>query len=418
VVEQEADPELRALANDGIGARIQAVYTGLESLIEATLISLNVKIPVAEKNEPEWLDAPPSSHRKKLPTPKPSPTLKNRRKKFTNFNVHLHFLKLLRLSRFKRRADIFARKGQAIQQNACSGRSEKIFNPCLHYRAGYCVYLLMKTLASVSSISWLTDLHLNKASHESRNRLYALMAKSSEEAFIITGDISESAELPLHLREISAAAGTKPVFFVLGNHDFYKSSFERVDRIVAGVCNACPNLKHLGAGERIRLNEQTTLIGHRGWCDGRMGWQERSWVRNPDFAAIDDFRGMRRPEAFGLMRRLGQESARYFRNLLPLALTNSHQVIIATHFPPFTKAACFNAKPCDYARQPFFSNISAGAVILRISERFPSKRVTVLCGHSHGKSRLRMTSNLEVLTGGARIGYPAIQGRIDLITER
>jgi len=57
VAEQETDPERRALANDGIGARIQAVYTGLEALIEATLGSLNEKIPKGESSHKALLDA-------------------------------------------------------------------------------------------------------------------------------------------------------------------------------------------------------------------------------------------------------------------------------------------------------------------------------------------------------------------------
>lgn len=57
MAEQEADPERKGLANDGIGARIQATYTGLEALIESTLTSLNVKVPKGESSHKALLDA-------------------------------------------------------------------------------------------------------------------------------------------------------------------------------------------------------------------------------------------------------------------------------------------------------------------------------------------------------------------------
>jgi hypothetical protein len=32
------------------------------------------------------------------------------------------------------------------------------------------------------------------------------------------------------------------------------------------VCRQHPNLIHLGAGEIVRLTDETSLIGHRGCC--------------------------------------------------------------------------------------------------------------------------------------------------------
>ena len=35
--------------------------------------------------------------------------------------------------------------------------------------------------------------------------------------------------------------------------------------------------------------------------------------------------------------------------------------------------------------------------------------MTVLCGHTHGRGHARILPNLEVRTGGAKYGNPAIQ---------
>jgi len=275
----------------------------------------------------------------------------------------------------------------------------------------------MSTSLQTPSFLWLTDLHLDRATAERRESLYEEIRQSESGAVVITGDISTAKHLPLHLRELAAAAEGRQVYFVLGNHDFFWSSFSDVDRCVAGVCRAHDNLHHLGQGEIVDLGDDTVLIGHRGWGDGRMGWSVQTLARNPDFAAIEDFQGLEHSEAFELLGQLGRESASYFRGLLPYALTCYRHVIVATHVPPFSQAAKYDRQACDYLRQPFYVNISAGASIMRIAERFPASTVTILAGHTHHAARFQAAANLELLVGGARPGFPGAQGLLQITRE-
>jgi len=180
------------------------------------------------------------------------------------------------------------------------------------------------------SLAWMTDLHLDVAPSWARRRFYKCLEASPAAVFLITGDISVARLLPLHLREIAAAAGERPVYFTLGNHDFYGSSFARVDGMVAGICSTHRHLHHLDGKRLIDLGHDTVLIGHRGWCDGRTGWGERSLAKNPDFGAIEDFKGLTRSQAFQFLRVLGFHSAERIRKCLPYALTCYNRVIIAT----------------------------------------------------------------------------------------
>ena len=109
------------------------------------------------------------------------------------------------------------------------------------------------------------------------------------------------------------------------------------------------------------------------------------------------------------MHELGKGCAQYFRDLLPYALTCYRRVWVATHVPPFSHAAYYDNKPCDKLRQPFFSNISAGGAIRAIAGRFPGRRLTVLCGHTHCRAAVRAANNVEVLVGSARPGAPEFQ---------
>ncbi|MEO6845987.1 MAG: metallophosphoesterase [Chthoniobacterales bacterium] len=272
----------------------------------------------------------------------------------------------------------------------------------------------MRTTLQKPAILWLTDLHLDRATSARRQFFYEEIQGSKADKILITGDISTSRQLPLHLRELAAAASPRPMYFVLGNHDYYGSSFSEMDGRVAGICRTHDNLQQLGKGEIIRLGPGTAMVGHRGWGDGRMGWGSRSFARNPDFSAIKDFEGLSREAAFALLGQLGQESASYLRGVLPYALTCWQHVIVATHVPPFTGGACFSEKPCDWLRQPYYSNIAMGGLLLRMAECFPKKRITILAGHTHCAAQFQAAPNLELRVGGARPGFPKAQRQLSI----
>jgi len=271
----------------------------------------------------------------------------------------------------------------------------------------------MRTPAS--KLLWITDLHLDSATSLARWKFYRQIQSSSVEAFLITGDISKASLLPLHLRELAAAAGERAVYFTLGNHDFYGSSFSRVDGMVSGVCANHKNLIHLDGTQAIDLGHDTALVGHRGWCDGRTGWGEKSLARNPDFSAINDFQNLNRHCAFLLLRSLGMQSAFKLRSVLPYALTCYSQVLVATHFPPALQAATFRGKPCDWLRQPFFCNSSVGSMLVRMSEQYPQRKILVLCGHTHSATTVGISANLTIRSGAARPGFPCAGEIISLV---
>ena len=256
---------------------------------------------------------------------------------------------------------------------------------------------------------WLTDLHLDRTDEKRRESFFRMLRGKSADAVVITGDISDARLLPGHLRELGQVCSPRPVYFVLGNHDFYGSSFDDVDQSVVSVCKEQANLRHLGQGEIIRLGSHDALIGHRGWADGRAGWGMRSFTSNPDYNSIRDFRGRSRSSSFGLMEKLGRTSGNYFREVLPYALSCYSRVWLATHVPPFTWAAFYDGKPCDWQRQPFFSNISAGGVIRAIARNYHGRHLTVLCGHTHSPAAVKVGGNIEVFAGGVSPGAPDIQ---------
>ncbi len=46
--------------------------------------------------------------------------------------------------------------------------------------------------------------------------------------------------------------------------------------------------------------------------------------------------------------------------------------------------------------------------------KYRTRKLTVLCGHTHGAGMVQMLPNLRVYTGGARYGMPALQDVISI----
>ena len=252
----------------------------------------------------------------------------------------------------------------------------------------------------------LSDLHIDKASQESKDDFLKFLRKSDADAVLITGDISVASMLSNHLKDIAKAC-ERPVMITAGNHDFYGSSFREVDQTIKAVCAEHPNLISLGGGEIIQLSQSTALIGHRGWFDGLAGSGAKTRVESPDRYAIEDFRNLGRSAFFRKLKDLGEESADYFRRVLPLALSRHRHVLLATHFPPFTQGIRYEGKGCVWNRQPYFANQVLGKLIWSLSGRFPDRKIQVHAGHTHSAAAVTLRPNLSMRVAGARPGSPS-----------
>lgn len=252
----------------------------------------------------------------------------------------------------------------------------------------------------------LTDIHLDKATTSAKSRFLGALRASPCDAVLITGDISVAADLIDHLTEISKACGKRPVIFTTGNHDYFGSSFKEVDQAIASLCARHRNLIALGNGEVIQLSNNTGMVGHPGWYDGQSGAGEQTKVESPDRYQIHDFIDLDRKAFFKKLRLLGQESAKYFRKVLPQALSYYSKVILATHVPPFTQGIRYSQMGCVWNRQPYFANRAAGNLIWGISKSFPNRRIQIYAGHTHSAASVMMRPNLSMHVAGARPGCP------------
>ena len=255
---------------------------------------------------------------------------------------------------------------------------------------------------------WLSDIHLDRVDAEKKDQFLEQLRGVRYDAALITGDISNAKQLIGHLKEISSACCERPVFFILGNHDYFFGSMTEVDKSVADLCHRTHNLIPLGHGEVIQLSPNTALVGHRGWCDGRAGYGVQTHVKSPDHKWIHDFQHLSKVRFFDRLRVLGEDSADYFRQVLPEALERNQNVLLGTHFPPCYQSLKFSGGHCRWERQPYFANCAAGEAIIGIARDYPKCRITVHAGHCHSETQARISPNLKIQVAGAETGMPTL----------
>src|SRR5436190_623439 len=83
----------------------------------------------------------------------------------------------------------------------------------------------------------MTDIHLNFLKPLALRAFYDRVKAEQPEALLITGDIAESDSVARVLDEMQRHTGAA-VYFVLGNHDYYRSSIRTVREEVGRIKGA------------------------------------------------------------------------------------------------------------------------------------------------------------------------------------
>lgn len=261
-------------------------------------------------------------------------------------------------------------------------------------------------------LAWLTDIHLNFLDKEERILYYQEISKRNCDAILISGDIAEAPCLVDILNEMAIYI-KKPIYFVLGNHDYYRGQINEVRHTMTTLTQRHGQLFWLPASGMQRLNHNTILLGQDGWADGRLGDYQNSKVTLNDSRMISDLFQAKILGKFQLlekMQKLADADAIQMENDLVQALSqNPTQIIALTHVPPFKEACMYNEKMSDENWLPYFSSKVMGDVLGRIAEKNPSVDFLVLCGHTHGKAQYQPCNNLTVKVGPAEYYHPDIQ---------
>jgi predicted phosphohydrolase len=265
----------------------------------------------------------------------------------------------------------------------------------------------------VRRLAWATDVHLNFLSAAGMDAFCAALAGEEPDAILITGDIAEGPSIEA-LLSVAAAELKTPIYFVLGNHDYYRSSIPRVRAVVTELSRRSPFLSWLPAAGVVPLGPEVALVGVDGWADGRLGDYVRSPVQLNDYLLIAELAGLTKAARLDKLNRLGDAEAEALEGLLAEALRKHRRVIVATHVPPFKEACWHEGRVSNDDWLPHFSCRAVGEVLRRAAVAHPDSKIRVLCGHTHSGGTAEILPNLKVVTGGAEYGEPRVQGTMEL----
>ena len=269
-------------------------------------------------------------------------------------------------------------------------------------------------------IAWSTDPHFNFVGRAKVRDYCEEVAGSGAEALLLGGDIAEAASLEDWLRFVADQLEL-PVYFVLGNHDYYGGSIVEVRRQVAAIDHE--RLIFLDESGVIPLSETVALVGNGGWGDGRIGDFAGSQVILNDYLMITELRcagsqvepenplsgWMHKDALAARLGQLGDECATSLRPTLSDALRRYEQVVVLTHVPPFRESCWHEGQLSGEDWLPGFTCKAMGDLLSELAVVYPQRQISVLCGHTHSAGRASPATNMHVRTGAARYGHPGFE---------
>lgn len=265
---------------------------------------------------------------------------------------------------------------------------------------------------------WLTDIHLNFLGTEDRKNFYRTVAAASGDKILISGDIAEAPTVSEILKEMAKTL-QKPIYFVLGNHDYYHGQIESVRQEMRELTKNEPLLHWLPESGVHDLGNQTILLGEDCWADGGYGdYSNSGVVLNDSQMIIDLFQNyiLGKYRLLEKMQQLADQDAQNLKIRLVEAIKNHHpkKVIILIHVPPFKEACLYEGKISNDDFLPFFSSKITGDVLTQMAQENKEIEFLVLCGHTHNKAYWQSSENLIIKAGSAEYARPEIQEMMTL----
>ena len=271
-------------------------------------------------------------------------------------------------------------------------------------------------VSSMKTILWASDLHLNLAKDNKIDDFIIDVNQRRADLLLLTGDLTEAPLLHEHLKMLSEKIKI-PIYFILGNHDYYKSSVETVTSKLKKFIKNQKNIFWLTESDLLPLGESSCLIGCENWWDGYFGSNKQTFLQ--EFIMRQDYKEIKelsvpKKNRIEVLRELNSSCMKKIITSLNEALLKFDNVYLAVHVPPFQEACSF----ADYSLSEewlfHFCCYSLGQHLINVMNNHHNKQLTVLCGHTHSSAYFKPASNITVLTAKASYRKPKIYTSITI----
>jgi predicted phosphohydrolase len=249
---------------------------------------------------------------------------------------------------------------------------------------------------------WFTDTHLDKVTPLTLSRFILHILKENPKGIFLTGDISNGALTPFHLRMLATFIKC-PIYFVLGNHDYHFSSIEKTHDKIRKLCQQYPNLIWITEAGVIHINDEVAIIGAEGWYDadnGKAGYLQFTF----DWFLTEDFRKLPNMQArIDAWRNLADKSADDLSDKLEKAIDQGYKnVYVLTHFPPWKEATRDVGTIMEQFWLPYNVNLRLGRALEKVMQTHKKRSITVLAGHTHTDCWIHVSRNIECKVSKAK----------------
>lgn len=271
--------------------------------------------------------------------------------------------------------------------------------------------------------AWTTDVHVGHLENEGKSlkQFAESLVASDPTGVFITGDVSISKQLVYHLSTIERVV-RRPVYFVLGNHDYYGSEVEKVRKQMRELVNVSSYLRYMSSMPFMALTQNTAVVGHDGWYDCGYGNVARSTFFMSDWIAIGDFARFsggreymmrnsapkNKNEIIAVAKGFAKEAVQHVHDGIKGAARNFKHIIILTHVPPFRESHIYKGAPADEGSLPWYTSQMMGELLLQAAKSYPNVNFTVLCGHTHEAYVGQHAPNLWCRVGHSEYGTPIV----------
>jgi calcineurin-like phosphoesterase family protein len=265
--------------------------------------------------------------------------------------------------------------------------------------------------STIKNAAWSTDTHFDLTTKKRIEKFYEEIKNEKVDSLFITGDIAESDSVCFHLENLSKNLEEVEIFFILGNHDYYKSSISRVNKDIEILCQNHQNLHWFSKIDYVSVNKEVCLVGNENWWDGqfeaKVGLLD-SFIMSQDYTTIEELKPDNINYFFDKVRIQSHQCTQAILQKLTAAFKAHDTVYLLLHVPPFKNACEHFGIPMGPTWLNHFCNKTLGDKLIDFMDLRKNKSLKIICGHTHSSLSFKPSENITVKVGKSDYFRPKI----------